>query len=106
MIRDRAMIRTDVGGPEVSEAGKPGELYGRHASGAVRLAFLLTGDRALAEDIVHDAFVRMHGRFQDLRNPDAFEWYLRRTVVNLSRSHFRRVRRERAYVERERNWPA
>jgi RNA polymerase sigma-70 factor (sigma-E family) len=82
----------------VSEAGRLGELYRRHAADAARLAYLVTGDRALAEDIVQDAFVRLYGRFRDLRNPDAFEFYLRRTVVNLARSHFRHRRVERSYL--------
>jgi DNA-directed RNA polymerase specialized sigma24 family protein len=30
----------------------------RSAPGAIRLAYLLTGDRALAEDLVQEAFVR------------------------------------------------
>jgi RNA polymerase sigma-70 factor (sigma-E family) len=76
-------------------------LYWRHAGDAVRLAFLLTGDQHAAEDIVQDAFIRLFGRFQELRSPDAFEVYLRRTVVNLSRDRFRRLRLERDYVARE-----
>jgi RNA polymerase sigma-70 factor (sigma-E family) len=84
------------------EGGRLGELYRRHAPDAVRLAYLLTGDRALAEDLVHEAFVRMFGRFRDLRDPDAFRAYLRTTVVNLARSHFRRARVERTYLERQR----
>jgi RNA polymerase sigma-70 factor (sigma-E family) len=78
------------------------ELYRGHAPDALRLAYLLTGDRGLAEDLVQDAFVKVFGRFHDLRNRDAFWWYLRRTVVNLSRSHFRRRRVERAWLERQR----
>jgi RNA polymerase sigma-70 factor (sigma-E family) len=84
-----------------SEGGRLGELYEAHAGDAVRLAYLLTGDRALAEDLVHEAFVRLFGRFRDLRNPDAFGAYLRTAVVNLSRSHFRRRRVERSYLERQ-----
>src|SRR5437764_6306673 len=91
---------------EEDTGGRLGELYRRHAPDAARLAYLITGDRALAEDLVQDAFVRMVGRFQDLRNPDAFAAYLRRTVVNLSHSHFRRLRVERAYVAREGARPA
>ena len=75
-------------------------LYRTHSPDAFRLAYLLTGDRQLAEDLVQDAFVRVLGRFHDIRSPDAFWWYLRRTLVNLSRSHFRRRRVERAYLER------
>ncbi|HET9673014.1 MAG TPA: SigE family RNA polymerase sigma factor [Actinomycetota bacterium] len=80
------------------DRGRLADLYARHAPGAGRLAYLLTGDRHLAEDLTQEAFVRAFGRFRDLRRPDAFEWYLRRTVVNLSRSHFRRRRTERDFL--------
>jgi RNA polymerase sigma-70 factor (sigma-E family) len=60
----------------------------------------LTGDRALAEDLVQDAFVRLVGRLRHLREPNAFWAYLRRTIVNLATSHFRHARVERAYLER------
>lgn len=74
------------------------DLYWRHAPDALRLAYLVTGDRHLAEDIVQDAFVRAFGRWQDLRNPDSFRPYLRRTIVNLSRDHFRKAQRERGHL--------
>lgn len=78
------------------------ELYRRHVDDALGLAYLLTGDRSLAEDLVQDAFVKVLGRFHDLRSRDAFWWYLRRTLVNLANSHFRRRRVERAWIERQR----
>jgi RNA polymerase sigma-70 factor (sigma-E family) len=84
-----------------TEAGRLSGLYVRHAPDAVRLAYVLTGDAALAEDLVQEAFVRLAGRFAHLRDPDAFPAYLRRTVVNLANSHFRRLRVERTYLERE-----
>ena len=77
------------------------ELYERHAPAAGRLAYLLTGDRPAAEDLVQEAFVRVVGRFRHLRVPDAFEAYLRRTIVNLHTSQLRRRRLERAHLERE-----
>jgi len=89
-----------------AEAGKMADLYRQHAPEAVRLAYLLTGDRATAEDLTQDAFVRMFGRFRDLRQPEAFEWYLRRTIVNLSRSLFRRRKVERTYLQRRSTHPA
>ncbi|MGZ4149045.1 MAG: RNA polymerase sigma factor [Actinomycetota bacterium] len=76
-------------------------LYRLHAPEALRLAYLITGDRALAEDLTQDAFIKVLGRFRDLRDRDAFWWYLRKTIVNLSRSHLRRRRVERAYLERQ-----
>ncbi len=76
-----------------------GDLYRRHVPGAVRLAYLMTGDPMLAEDLAQDAFVRLTGRFAHLRNPDAFPAYLRRTVVNLVRNHYRRLKLERSHLE-------
>jgi RNA polymerase sigma-70 factor (sigma-E family) len=76
------------------------EVYQRHAAGGFRLAFLLTGDRAAAEDLLQDAFVRVAGRFRHLRFPEAFDAYFRRTIVNLHLSRLRRRRTERAYLER------
>jgi RNA polymerase sigma-70 factor (sigma-E family) len=75
------------------------EMYERSAPGGFRLAFLLTGDRALAEDIVQDAFVRFVGRFGHLRDLDAFDGYMRRTIVNLSKNVYRRRAIERSYLE-------
>ena len=82
------------------ERSSLGELYVQHAPEGIRLAFLLTGDRALAEDLVQEAFARLVGRMRHLREPAAFGAYLRRTIVNLTTSHFRRRRVERAYLER------
>jgi Sigma-70 region 2 len=82
------------------ERSRLGELYVRHAPDGIRLAFLLTGDRALAEDLVQDAFARLVGRLRHLRDPGAFGGYLRRTIVNLASSHFRHRKVERAYLER------
>jgi RNA polymerase sigma-70 factor (sigma-E family) len=82
--------------------GRAADLYQQHARDAIRLAYLLTGDSYLAEDVTQDAFVRLFGRFQELRKPDAFAFYLRRTVVNLVRDHFRRQKRERAFSRNQR----
>ena len=77
------------------------DLYRTHGGEAVRFGYLLTGDRAQAEDLAQEAFVRLLGRFGDLRNPEAFRAYLLRTVGNLARNHFRRRRIERERVRPE-----
>ena len=91
---------------QVVERGSLSELYMAYAPDGIRLAFLLTGDRALAEDLVQDAFVRLVGRLRHLREPNAFWTYLRRTIVNLANSHFRHRRVERTYLERVAAAPA
>jgi RNA polymerase sigma-70 factor (sigma-E family) len=74
------------------------DLYETHGPHALRLAYVLTGDREVAQDLLQDAFVRLAGRFVDLRDPKAFNSYLVKTIVNLANMHFRRKRIERAYV--------
>lgn len=61
-------------------------LYERERAGLVRLAHAMTGSQAIAEDIVHDAYLRWVGR-DDLSNPGG---YLRTIVVNLARDKLRR----------------
>jgi RNA polymerase sigma factor (sigma-70 family) len=69
------------------------ELYAEQHDALVRLAYLLTGNRAVAEDVVQDAFVQLHRRYVDVRTPAA---YLRTSVVNGARMHQRSAVRERA----------
>jgi RNA polymerase sigma-70 factor (sigma-E family) len=71
-----------------------------HATEAGRLAYLLTGDRHLAEDLVHDAFIKAGLRFAHLRNTASFPAYLRQTIVNLCRSHWRRESVRRTFMQR------
>jgi RNA polymerase sigma-70 factor (sigma-E family) len=87
-----------VGGMDRAE-GRLAELYEVYAPRATSLAYLLTGDPELARDLAQDAFLRVAARFRHLRSPDAFGSYLRRTVVNLARNHFRRARLERDFLE-------
>jgi RNA polymerase sigma-70 factor (sigma-E family) len=73
-------------------------LYRVHARGLRRLALLLVDDAESAEDVVQDAFVRLHRRWLVLRDPDKALAYLRTSVVNGSRSRLRRRRTERRFV--------
>lgn len=64
------------------------------------LAYLLTGERAAAEDLFQEAFVKASGHLGYMRDERAFGSYLRRTLVNLHTSHLRRRRLERDYLQR------
>jgi RNA polymerase sigma-70 factor (sigma-E family) len=66
------------------------QLYTAHWHYLVRLAVLLVDDLPSAEDVVQDAFVALHRRSAELRDPDAALGYLRTSVVNQSRSVLRR----------------
>ena len=93
-------MQADVGAVRI-EGGVLAELYAQHADDALRLGYLLTGDASLAEDLVQEAFVRLAGRLLHLRDRGGFHAYLRQTIVNLARSHFRRKALERRFMERQ-----
>jgi RNA polymerase sigma-70 factor (sigma-E family) len=66
-------------------------LYTEAYARMVRLAHLLVGSNARAEELVQDAFVRVYARWDGIEHPKA---YLRQAVVNACRSHRRRHLRE------------
>jgi RNA polymerase sigma factor (sigma-70 family) len=72
------------------------ELFLRYGPGGLRLAYLLTGDRQAAEDIVQEAFARIVGRLGHVRGGVVFDAYLRRTIVNITKNGWRRRSIERA----------
>lgn len=74
------------------------DLYRTHGAAALRRAYLMSGDRAGAEDIVHDAFTRILGRLRGIRDPEALGGYLNRTIVNLAKNHHRSQGRLRAFL--------
>ncbi|MFP3967504.1 SigE family RNA polymerase sigma factor [Actinomadura fulvescens] len=68
-------------------------LFHGHFWGLVRLAHLLGADDP--EDVVQNAFVRLHGKRGTLRDQNAALAYLRSTVCNASRSRLRHLRMAR-----------
>jgi RNA polymerase sigma-70 factor (sigma-E family) len=65
------------------------ELYRTHYRSLVRLAALLLDDVGTSEEVVQDAYIRMHGAWRRIKDPDKALPYLRTTVINLSRSRMR-----------------
>ena len=68
-------------------------LYEAHALGLVRLAYVMLGDRAGAEDVVQDAFGGLYRRWDQLSDKERALQYLRSSVLNGCRSALRRLRR-------------
>jgi RNA polymerase sigma factor (sigma-70 family) len=68
-------------------------LYRDRHQATVRLAHLLVGDRARAEELAHDAFVRVAPHLATATDAPA---YLRTVLVNLCRDAGRRSARGRA----------
>ena len=70
------------------------DVYAAHHADALRLAYLLCGDRHRAEDAVADAFVKVYRAWSrgGVERPRA---YIRTAVVNTVNSRFRRLALER-----------
>jgi RNA polymerase sigma-70 factor (sigma-E family) len=72
------------------------ELYQAHAVGMIRIALLMLGDRAAAEDVVQDAFLGLYRRWHGLNDPGKAEAYIRSSVLNGCRDALKvRSRRHR-----------
>ncbi len=78
-------------------------LYAAHWQSLVRLSWLFVRDQQVAEETVQDAFVAMHSRWSQLRDQDRALAYLRRCVVNSSRSALRHRAVETRYLKAETN---
>lgn len=66
----------------------------------VGLATIITGDRGVAEDVVHDAFIRARARWIGLRDPERAAAYVRAAVLNLARTQARRRARRPGLEQR------
>lgn len=60
----------------------------------LRFAVVLTGDRALAEDVVQEVLIRTHAKWRRISGLEAPEPYVRRMVVNEYLSWRRRWARQ------------
>jgi RNA polymerase sigma-70 factor (ECF subfamily) len=76
----------DIGGLE--------SLVARHQAKAVRVAYLITHDEALAEDVVQETFVRLYQRIEKFDSTRPFEPYLLRSVANAALNVVRRAGRQ------------
>lgn len=67
-------------------------LYVRHAAFAIGLAVRIQGTAVDVEDLVHDAFLRVHSGLGELRAASAFRSWLGSIVVSLARTRLRKKR--------------
>ena len=71
--------------------------YSKELDGQVRRAFLLVGSSEAANDVVHDAFVAVYRRWDELESPGP---YLNRVVLNGCRDLARQRNRHEAVLRR------
>lgn len=75
-------------------------VYERHYREMVGLARLLVGDVATAEDIVHDATIRLHASLSRVKDRERVVAYYRSIVLNLARNQVRSQGRKRVAEQR------
>ncbi|TWU15226.1 RNA polymerase sigma factor [Allorhodopirellula heiligendammensis] len=95
--------------PEVDQPSSEGEctltlrdLFDSEETPLLRYAFSLTGRRAVAEEIVQEVFLQLHGRFDEVASPRA---WLFRSVRNKAFDYHRNHRRE-VFVAEQPDSPA
>ena len=76
------------------------EFYTDHKRSALRLAYLLTGDGELAEEVVANVFVRLYPKHTTIEEPAG---YIRRAIINEVNSTFRKFAVRRRYAETHRS---
>jgi RNA polymerase sigma-70 factor (ECF subfamily) len=70
-------------------------LADRHLDASYRLAHVILGQHAEAEDATHDAFVTAWRKWSTLRDPELFEHWFDRILVNTCRNRMRHASRRR-----------
>jgi RNA polymerase sigma-70 factor (ECF subfamily) len=75
--------------PAGAEAFEP--FFARHYELVLRTLYLVTGDRAEAEDVAQDTFVRAYERWDGIRRLDNPSGYVFRMALNAYRSRLRRI---------------
>ncbi len=75
-------------------------LAARQAS-LLRTAYLLTGDRHSAEDLVQTAFAKLYLAWDRVQDRDSVDGYVRRILVNENNSVWRRAWRRREFATDE-----
>lgn len=92
--RDGGLVNVGLlkrGDSGVAEVADVTELFREHQLELVRLALLMGVDLGTAEDVVQDAFERLHRRWRQLRDPASGLAYARSSVLNGCRSVHRRA---------------
>lgn len=99
MQDDRDLIDAALAGDRPAERA----LYERHVERVYRLAYRMTGDRTLAEDLTQETFVRAFDRLGTFRRESSFSTWLHSIAVSVTLNELRREaaarRREQASAE-------
>jgi RNA polymerase sigma-70 factor (ECF subfamily) len=91
VVDERDLIARVRSGNAVAER----ELYDTHVDRVYRLAYRMSGDDAVAQDITQDTFIRAFDRIVDFRGDSAFGTWLHSIGTSVALNVLRKVKRFR-----------
>ena len=91
--------RTRTGNPRPMDEGRFEAFYRRNAGSLWSYLFRMTGDQAVADDLLQKTFFRFLRANPTLASEEHQRRWLFRTATNLAMDHFRETKRERNHVE-------
>ena len=94
-----AEARTRTGNPRPMDEGRFEAFYRRNAGSLWSYLFRMTGDEAVADDLLQKTFFRFLRANPVLASDEHQRRWLFRTATNLAMDHFRETKRERTRVE-------
>ena len=80
------------------------ELVLEHSHAMFRLAWRLTSDESVAEDIVQEAFIKAWRKIGSFRMESSFKSWLHRITVNTAMDYLRKQSRRRQFETEEPEW--
>lgn len=89
-----------------AEPSAVGEVYDAHSDAVRAFATRLVGDPAVAEDLVHEVFVKLPRVIQNFREESSLRTFLISIAVNHARHHVRSAVRRRGAIDRMAQEPA
>ena len=81
------------------------QLVKRYETGLRNVAFGFVRDRALAEDVAQDAFIRAYQKASTIRSTGSVKGWLYRVAINRAQDELRRIKRKREVAMDETNDP-
>ncbi|MFI3332269.1 MAG: sigma-70 family RNA polymerase sigma factor [Rikenellaceae bacterium] len=86
---------------QVGDRGAQRELYDRYSPTLMAIAMRYVGERSVAEDILHDSFVKIYGSIKrfSYRGDGSLKAWMSRIVVNSSLEYLRRNRQRTISID-------
>ncbi|HKR63421.1 MAG TPA: RNA polymerase sigma factor [Thermoanaerobaculia bacterium] len=98
-----AETRTRTGKPDPMEEARFEVFYRRTAGSLWSYLYRMTGDAALADDLLQKSFFRFLRANPEVESEEHMRRWIFRAATNLALDHFREAKRERARADEPRN---